>query len=61
MIKGRKVKGLHVQGCTGGGVKIPKTYKGIVPGKDSLTAEDGLCEFLSNSLISLAVRFFLLC
>jgi hypothetical protein len=27
--------------------------------KDSLTAEDGLCEFSSNSLISLAVRLFL--
>jgi hypothetical protein len=40
-------------------VKIPETYKELVPEKDSLTAEDGLCEFLSSSLISLAVRLFL--
>ncbi len=31
-------------------MKIPKTYKELVPGKDSLTAEDGLCEFYENSL-----------
>ncbi len=45
MIRVRKVKGLHVQGCTGGDVKIPETYKELVPKKDSLTAEDGLSEF----------------
>ncbi len=39
MIGRRKVKGLHVQGRTGGGVKISETNKELAPGKDSLTAE----------------------
>ncbi len=41
------------------GSKSPNTYKDVGIRKDSLTAEDGLCEFLSSSLISLAVRLFL--
>ena len=39
-------------------MKVPMTYKELFFRKDSLTAEDGLCEFSSSSLASLVVRLF---
>ena len=38
---------------------FPGYVRGIGFIKDSLTAKGSLCEFTSNSLISLAVRLFL--
>ncbi len=40
-------------------MKVLKAYREVVR-KEGLTAKDGLCEFSLNSLISLAVRLFLL-
>ena len=46
----------HTRMYVGTLLKVPRAYKKVF--SDSLTAKDGLCEFLSNSLISLAVRLF---